>query len=267
MKTEAYLCKYNQAKQRYLQGDISITQVANLFHLDRGILAKNFKQDGIQVVNKQNLAQMNENFFDQIDNEEKAYWLGFLYADGAISSSRNGIELSLKSSDINHLKKFSKSLEFHNKHIFQDDIRCRLNFNNKHMHESLIKLGCTPKKSLTLVFPTNEQVPPDLIHHFVRGYIDGDGSVMVGLNHRKERVVPRLSILGTESFLKDLIATMGWKQNQINHPSGAFQVEWGGKYVFRYLQDIYNDATIYLDRKYQRFLYLKNVFADNKSQD
>ena len=50
------------------------------------------------------------------------------------------------SSDINHLKKFSKSLEFYNKHIFQDDIRCRLNFNNKHMHESLIKLGCTPKQ-------------------------------------------------------------------------------------------------------------------------
>lgn len=267
MRAEAYLCKYNQAKQRYLQGDISVTQVANLFHLDRGVLAKNFKQDGIQVVNKQNLPRMNENFFDQIDNEEKAYWLGFLYADGAIGSSNNGIELSLKSSDINHLKKFSKSLEFHNKHIFQDDTRCRLNFCNKHMRESLIKLGCTPRKSLTLIFPTNEQVPSNLIHHFVRGYIDGDGAVMVGLNHRKERVVPRLYILGTESFLKDLIITMGWKQNKMRHPSGAFAVEWSGKYVFQYLQDIYNDASIYLDRKYQRFLYLKNVFADNKSQD
>ena len=267
MKTEEYLYKYNQAKQRYLQGDISVTKVAHLFNLDRGILAKNFKQDGIQVINKQNLPQMNENFFDEIDNEEKSYWLGFLYADGSISSSQNGIELSLKSSDIHHLKKFSKSLDFQNKHIYQDDIRCRLNFCNKHMHNKLIELGCTPKKSLTLVFPTAEQVPLDLIHHFVRGYIDGDGSVMVGLNHRGERVQPRLSILGTESFLKDLITTMRWKQNRITHPSGAFQIEWGGKYVFQYLKDIYDNCTIYLDRKYQRFLYLKNIFADDKSQD
>lgn len=267
MKTKEYIEKYEAAKQRYLVGDISITKLAQDYDLDRGILAKNFKEDGIAIINRQNQPRMNQNFFDSIDTEEKAYWLGFLYADGAIGSSNNGIELSLKESDSRHLDKFVHSLGFTDKKVFKDDIRCRVTFKNKHMHNSLINLGCTAKKSLTLTFPSEKQVPIMLANHFVRGYVDGDGSVMIGLNHRNERIVPRLSILGTESFLKSLIKTMGWKQNHISHPSGAFQIEWSGKYVFGYLNELYGNASIYLDRKYQRFLYLKNVFADNKSQD
>ena len=267
MKTQEYIDKYNAAKKEYVLGDISITKLAAKYELDRGILAKNLKQDGIQITNKQNQPRMNQFFFDTIDTEEKAYWLGFLYADGAIGSSDTGIELSLKSSDSLHLEKFIRSLGFTTKKIFKDNIRCRVSFRNKHMHDSLIKLGCTPRKSLTLTFPSNEQVPAHLIKHFVRGYIDGDGSVMIGLNHKKERVVPRLSILGTKDFLTDLIKTMGWKLNYISHPSGAFQVEWSGKYVFKYLEDLYKNSSFYLDRKYQRFLYLQNVFADTKSQN
>lgn len=54
-----------------------------------------------------------------IDTEEKAYWLGFLYADGAVSKNTNTIELSLKSSDISHLEKYKSSLSFEtNKHIY-----------------------------------------------------------------------------------------------------------------------------------------------------
>nr|DAU35768.1 MAG TPA: endonuclease [Caudoviricetes sp.] len=267
MKTQEYLDKYNEAKERYLAGGISLTKLAAQYGLDRGTFAKNLKQDRITIINEQNKSRMNQYFFDNIDTEEKAYWLGFLYADGAIGSSNNSIELSLKSSDSHHLDKFISSLNFKNKTIFKDDIRCRVTFQNKHLHDRLIQLGCTPRKSLTLTFPSSEQVPNTLIRHFIRGYIDGDGSVMIGLNHKKERVVPRLSILGTESFLKSLILTMGWKENNISHPSGAFAVEWGGKYVFKYLEDLYKDSTIYLDRKYQRFLYLQNIFADNKSQD
>lgn len=267
MRTQDYLDKYYQAKELYLQGELSLTQISKQLEIDRGSLSKNLKEDGIIIHNRQNEPRMNQFFFDKIDSEEKAYWLGFLYADGAIGSSNNGIEVSLKSDDITHLQKFASSLGFIDKHIYQDDIRCRLNFQNKHLHSQLINLGCCPKKSLILTFPSKEQVPKEFVPHFVRGYIDGDGSVMIGKNHRGERIVPRLSILGTKDFLIELVAQMGWKQNRISHPSGAYQVEWGGRYVFSYLEVLYQDATIYLDRKYQRFLYLQNVFADNKSQD
>lgn len=56
-----------------------------------------------------------ENLFKAIDTEEKAYWLGFLYADGNISKDKNVIELSLKESDIEHLKQYRKFLNLENK--------------------------------------------------------------------------------------------------------------------------------------------------------
>ena len=48
----------------------------------------------------------NEHFFDTIDTQEKAYWLGFLFADGNVSNISNTVSISLKGDDIAHLEKF-----------------------------------------------------------------------------------------------------------------------------------------------------------------
>ena len=88
---------------------------------------------------------------------------------------------------------------------------------------------------------------------FIRGYVDGDGSVMIGKNHREEYVKPRLSILGTKEFLETLIERTGWRKCKITHPSGAYCIEWNGKYVMDYLDNLYENATIYLDRKYEKY--------------
>ena len=74
--------------------------------MSRSRLSKKFKTEGIEIIHPQNYTKFNDTIFESIDTEEKAYWLGFLYADGSISSTNNTIELSLKSSDINHLIKF-----------------------------------------------------------------------------------------------------------------------------------------------------------------
>ena len=66
------------------------------------------QENGIEVINYQNLTKFNENVFDSIDTEEKAYWLGFIFADGYISLKGNSFELSLKGSDSEHLDKFNK---------------------------------------------------------------------------------------------------------------------------------------------------------------
>lgn len=67
------------------------------------------------------------------------------------------------------------------------------------MHSDLIKLGCFPKKSLKLKFPTEEQVPNYLINHFMRGYFDGDGNIYISEDKKKFR----FSILGTKNFTSE----------------------------------------------------------------
>lgn len=259
-QSNIYKEKYKEAKRMYLEENKSLTQISKELQLDRGTLSNNFKKDGIEIINKQNIAKFNENYFDVIDTSEKAYWLGFLYADGAVSSgSKNTVELSLKASDVKHLQKFRECLGFaEDKHIFQDDIRCRISVTNKHLKESLINLGCTPRKSLTLTFPTEQQVTNNLLFDFIRGYIDGDGSVMIGKDHNGIYNKPRLSLLGTEEFLEGLLQRTQWRQCKIQHPSNAYCIEWSGNYVLNYLDQLYLNASLYLDRKYEKYIVLKN---------
>ena len=260
-QNKEYQIKYQQAKELYLQGKLSLTEICKSLKMDRGTFSKNLKKDGVDIINRQNEVKFNENFFQTINSEESAYWLGFLYADGAISLKDNNIEISLQSSDVKHLEKFKKSLGFfEDKHIYCDNIRCRFYFRNKKMKEDLIRLGCTPQKSLTLKFPSEDIVPNDYLFDFLRGYIDGDGSIMIGQNSKGEYCKPRLNILGTKEFLQGLLERTDWNQMSIRQTgSKAFCIEWGGYSYIHYLHALYKNANIYLDRKYEKYLTLCQV--------
>jgi intein/homing endonuclease len=124
--------------------------------------------------------------FDVIDTEEKAYWLGFIYADGYIEteSNRFGIGISIK--DYGHLVKFNSFMKYLGNNIktkiskqkYKGELKekeiCFWRVSDKHLKESLIKQGCFEKKSLILEFP---KIPAKLVKHFIRGYFDGDGCV------------------------------------------------------------------------------------------
>lgn len=248
--------QYLLAKTMYINQGLSLAEIGKKLHIDRGNLSKKLKQEGIEVINKQHQVHLDQTFFDVIDTEEKAYWLGFFYADGYVSKTDYGIELSLKLDDYHHIEKLLKSLQS-DKKIITDDHRCRLCFRNKHMHESLIKQGCVPQKSLILTFPSKDQVPNNLIIPFIRGYIDGDGSIMYGKNQKTFR----LSILGTELFLNTLIEKMKWEKHKFQSAGQAFSVEWAGAYTEKYVDSVYQNANIYLDRKYQKYLEIKNAIA------
>lgn len=170
----------------------SITKIASKYKIDRNALSNRLKELGYEVINHQNKLLFDDTMFDSIDTEEKAYWLGFWYADGYLDSRplnpntkpKYGLELSLKGKDFTHLEKFNIFMK-HSKNIVKISEtkcgttickRCRWVVTNKHLWQTLNSLGCTPKKSLTIVFPDSSIFKsPDLIKHFIRGYWDGDG--------------------------------------------------------------------------------------------
>lgn len=197
--------------------------------------------------------------FESIDTEEKAYWLGFLYADGYVNKNSNSIEFCLQEKDYSHVVKFSrfmgindlsrikrKTVLLNGKKYFS----YRITITDKLLKENLIELGCVPNKSLILKFPSEKQVPKYLVRHFVRGYIDGDGSIG---RYRKNQNRPQLQILGTPEFLHLLIDSMGWKELKFghnkHHSDRTFFAIWEASYVQNYLDDLYLNSTIYLDRK------------------
>lgn len=74
---------------------------------------------------------------------------------------------------------------------------------SKKFKQRLIELGCTPQKSCTLKFPTEEQIPKEYIIPFIRGYFDGDGVLSYTISNKVTKtIVPNTGMLGTEDFLQ-----------------------------------------------------------------
>lgn len=124
----------------------------------------------------------NDSFFKRIDTEEKAYWLGFIVADGCVQSKRFGssnncVSISLAKKDEAHLTKFLTSIcsntpitqTVENSHNI-----VKVGIYSLEMVEDLIALGVTVRKSATATVP---DIPPELLPHFYRGLFDGDGGV------------------------------------------------------------------------------------------
>ena len=209
--------------------------------------------------------------FNRINTEEKAYWLGFLYADGAVSSKDNGLELSLQLLDAEHLNKFKMFLKSSSSIRLDFKIgRCRFHVSNKQFKEDLIKCGCTPRKSLTLKFPTKEILPENLYPAFIRGYFDGDGCLShVYSDTKKQRFTVSASFVGTKEFCKSLEEILSkenihfsWHHDKRNNDN-VWSIKCNKTCSVKLLNYIYDKANIYLERKYSKYNFFKeyNNFA------
>ena len=198
-----------------------------------------------------------KNMFKKIDSEQKAYWLGFLEADGCVHSGIGDyrIELGLAEKDFHHLEKYRDFIGKNNKISYRNETNSyRFNFRDKTVHTDLINLGCVPRKSLILCFPTKEQVSDDFLFHFLRGYFDGDGSFWYKNSFG-------LGILSSKNFLEGLkqrydnFSNLNIYPANYNKPDKAQRIQTSNKQkVNQFLKDIYSNANIYLDRKYQKYL-------------
>ena len=257
---------FDKLSIEYLIDGKSLSEIEKTSGISRQTLSRNFKKMGIDIINNQNMIKFNQYIFDEIDSEEKAYWLGFIYADGYISCNKEkiknhyGFELSLKLSDKEHLEKFSKFIEYNNL-VKCDNYRARCAFSNKHLWTVLNDYGCTPRKSLTLEFP-NENIfkSKDLIRHFIRGYFDGDGCI--SYHKRKEIISSSVSIIGTKEFLLK-VDSLSINNNVTmchdkRHSNDTFSLQFKKQESIDFINFIYNNSNIYLNRKYKLYLFFKN---------
>jgi len=237
----------------YLQGK-SLRKIEELTGIPRKRVSRLLKEAGHEVkarskgtTGKRKYA-LNENIFEVIDTEEKAYWLGFLYADGYVGF--NKLELALGIKDKQHLEKFQKFMGTDapiTERVIGNSTSCRINICSNKLLSDLEKHGCTQAKSMTLTFP---ELPEELTHHFMRGYFDGDGCCYI----RKDGS-PVWSLVGTESFLEsyqDILVGLGANKNPKRHGNcgEAWEIRYGGKNIVTTIsQFLYKDATIYLERK------------------
>lgn len=262
-----YIRKFTDAEKQfiitnYVENRWTVLKISRFLKAGVATVRKVLHNEGvIRPVGTSNRKYIsNFKFFDCIDNELKAYWLGALYADGCVSVKTPLVRFS--SIDKDWIENYRKDLECkcpinieHHKK-FNKDIY-KVSIANKQIVKSLINNGCIERKSLIIKFPDLDK---SLIPHFIRGYFDGDGCVHVGKYITgKNYLTLKVSICsGSKEFLNSLVQFLPVKcklvrerkRNRI-HPLYEIVLSVNdSKFFYNY---IYSNATRFLQRKKDKF--------------
>jgi intein/homing endonuclease len=265
---------------RYVSGEKNTNLLANNYCVRKPIIRRILKKNGVifEPHGFKKIYFLNDNYFNIIDSEEKAYILGLFYADGYNGEDKHFSCISLQEGDREILEKISKILESNRplsyiKRYGKRKSLYKLSINSKRISIDLKALGCVQAKSLILKFPTVNQVPENLIKHFVRGYFDGDGCISRHRRNKNCRNSYIITIISTESFCLDLLKEV--KKINVNstiikdfrYKNGVtrrFSIS-GNEQVYTFLNWIYRDAKIFLERKMKKFLEFESERLNLKS--
>lgn len=221
------------------------------------------------IKSKENYAEWNkkyrvdENVFDRIDTPEKAYWLGFIAADGGIG--KNYLNITLQKRDKEHLEKFKKFLKSNLPiKLTKDKKYAKIFVSRKNIIKSLEKYGILPRKSKRLIFPNiNTRYHPD----FIRGYFDGDGCLSINVSRTGRKNLHFAIDSGTRSFLEKiqgiLIENLGLSKTKIQHRKryngktlneGHVIDYTGNLQVPRIFNYLLQNSDVKLERKYKALM-------------
>lgn len=214
-----------------------------------------------------------EDYFENIDTEHKAYWLGLLTADGFMHKSLKNFGIGLKTKDKYILQKFLDDIKY------KTNIATKISGFNKRsnyiticstrMCKDLIYHGIVPHKS-GKEYIDIENINERYIKDFIRGYIDGDGWISICKKTKNPTVgICSMSI----NILYDI---KEYLENNLNvnchirrrkNKKKLFDITINSSNAIKLLDYIYKDSTIHLIRKFNRYENVKNLPLYNKCKE
>jgi intein-encoded DNA endonuclease-like protein len=251
--------------EKYKQG-LTVIEISIIYNISDGTVANVLKRNNIKLrPNKIRSKVKNHNYFESINTNNKAYFLGLILTDGSVVESKTrenrskivSIELHMK--DIDILYKFAEELGAPKDIVKINTERnhCYLRFASEIMAEHLSKYGVVPRKSLTTYLP---QLEENKMPHLIRGIFDGNGT-----NYIISDKHIRFGFYGTkiicEQIKEYLQKEIKAKDNKIIEKIGCYMILWSGDIICKKFYDlIYTNAEeCYLKRKRNKF----DIIFDN----
>ena len=251
----------NRILDLYSNEKLSISKIAKIFSVSDSTIHRVLieKKYSPRTNREQALKYIfNEQYFDIIDTENKAYWLGYICADATIynktSTDSGTLKIETKIQDIELIENFKRDIQStHNIKIygnkyFPEYKSARLVLKSNYLINSLNKYGIGAKKSLTLVFP-EKMKNNKFCNAFIRGYFDGDGSICL----YKDGIFD-IKICGTKNFLEEVKKQANIKCRISIPKSKIYELRISSNLERKkFLSYIYKNSNIYLTRKYNRY--------------
>lgn len=252
--------KYNEFK--------NIHKVAEYFNVSIRPIQRILKRNDFELTNRR--YNVDHDYFEVIDTEEKAYWLGFLFADGYIRERKSGnsLEMKLSVKDKEHLLLFKNSINSNHKLVesvnkvnYKGGVSlskmCCLAIYSSKLVESIKKQGVHSRKTFTIKKPN---INPELMNHFIRGYFDGDGSFSFNPD---KHIIKTQIVSASDQFKKFIINELSKNDIKINLYSEIklqIQNKIDNKKFYDY---IYGESKIYLKRKKDKYEEFRRHYGYN----
>lgn len=252
-------------------GGKSILALSNQYQISSHTIRKILKDNNIPKISqaKRLNPSLKEDYFEQINDKDKAYWIGWILTDGCIQSNNDNLQISLIKDDGYILNLFERDLGIsgHVKELFSDYIKFTLG--SKKIRNDIAQYGIVPNKTLNLKFPKN--IPEQFEMHLLRGMFDGDGGLTMGMTtrfykHRNKsytKPYQELSFTGTYDMCKGfqdiILKHIDISEKKILHNHSIYRVRWSNKEeIIKILDLLYEDCdNHYLKRKYDIYQKLK----------
>lgn len=245
-------------------------KVSNILHIGIPSIQKVLKKRKIKLPKSRiNMSHLNVDidYFKKIDTPKKAYWIGFICADGSINKTNSRLSLIVKDCEI--LEKFKKDIQSEHKlsesRTFDKRTkkyyhRYSLQITNSLFTQNIISNGVTNKKSDILSFP---KIDENFYSYFIAGLFDGDGSVMLN-KHNKRLQCNLISTIEILSFIQDILykkfdIKTGRLYRVTKNKNNVYKLYLYGNNAIKFLDYIYQgDSEIYLSRKYNKYKENRN---------
>jgi len=263
----------NEIVEKYKTGNFSYASLSKEYGSTVKTITKLLVKHGVTGRSKSQFQRkypLNENYFNEVDTEEKAYFLGLLYSDGFNNEKRGRV--SLDSVDECIVQRLNKAIDL-NKPLYIREYPKKPNNKksyslmicSKKISNRLKELGCPQRKSLIIDFPGEDIIPKNLRRFFIRGYFDGNGYFNVSFRKSGYKQ-HNFSICSTRTFCTKLSNILK-EDLDINtfldkpYPNIAIEITKlkisGRKQIYKFLDWIYDGANIFIDRKYNKYLQEK----------
>lgn len=250
-----------------LENHGSIKDAGKAINRDFTVIKRIIKENNLVYDYRPYNKNLQHDFFSIIDSEEKAWLLGFLFTDGSVRQVGNSkqIRLSIQLRDEEIIDKIKSWLNIDTKTLY--DTRpgkecCGIEFTSSQIFDDLSNYGIIPNKTYITNTLSIEKIPKEFRRAYIRGLFDGDGIISFTGN------IYEISCGFVSYFEENALEFQAYvdtalnkeSHNKIHQEEHKFTCTWRGRQqVVSILSWLYDNANVYLKRKYDKYLWIKST--------
>lgn len=259
--------------EEYETGSFSSQELSKKYNVNKTSITNWYKQK--HKIKNMNPDKGNVNYFSTIDSNLKAYFLGFIAADGCITN-KNNLSINIVEDDSIILEKLKEEIGCQS-HLYKTPKKIGKNqvtfsMSDTTLTNSIRKYGISERKSLTMknIIPN---IPKEYRNSFILGYFDGDGFSSISYikytskktNTETHYPLLHVGFCGTEEFLLGIVDELQTDKFKIKNESGIdnLMLSSSKDELIKIYNYLYKNQTFFLARKHDKFIkFFKSIHLE-----